>query len=132
MYWLAINREPTTAAQLQADLPPLISSASLQNALVSLTRRSLIERIIPTSAKAAALPELDSVSYTQQPAVMEYVTEQLVLQVCKEVEQAQIDCLRSYALLKAQAKNYIKDLQMRLIVQPILTRLIDVLGAMKT
>lgn len=128
MYWLAIDREPTTAAQLQADLLPSVSPASLQDALVSLTRRSLIERIIPTSAKAAAPLELDSVSYTQQPAVMEYVTEQLILQVCQEVEQAQIDCLRSYALLKVQATNDIKDVQMRLIVQPILTRLLDVLG----
>lgn len=75
MYWLAINREAVTAAQLQADLMPLISQPKLRDALVSFERRSLIEKIKPTSAKPTTLMKLDCVSYTQQPVVMEYVTE---------------------------------------------------------
>jgi WD40 repeat protein len=116
MYWLAINREPASVAQLKADLLPAITSASLQDALVSLDRRSLIEKI-PLASK-----------YTQQPVVMEYVVERLIQQVCQEVKQAAIDCLRSHALLKAQAKDYVRDIQMRLIVQPILTHLREAQG----
>jgi DNA replication protein DnaC len=83
MYWLAINREAVTAAQLQADLMPSVSQAELRDALISLDRRSLIETIKPTSTKSAALTKLDCVRYTQQPVVMEYVTEQLIEQVCQ-------------------------------------------------
>ena len=124
MYWLAINREAVTAAQLQADLLPS-SQVELRDALVSLDRRSLIEKIKQTSAKPTALMKLDCVSYTQQPVVMEYVTEQLIERVCQEVEQAQIVYLRSHALLKAQAKDYVRDVQIRLIVQPVLARLLE-------
>lgn len=128
MYWLAINREAVSAAQLKADLLPSVSGVELRDALVSLDRRSLIERIKPTSAQSTDLTKLNSVSYTQQPVVMEYVIERLIEQVCQEVEQAQINCLRSHALLKAQAKDYVRDVQMRLIVQPILARLIEMQG----
>jgi WD40 repeat protein len=129
MYWLAINREAVTAAQLQSDLLPSVAQTRLRDALVSLDQRSLIERIRPTSAQPTALMKLDCVSYTQQPVVMEYVTEQLIEQICQEVEQAQINCLRSLALIKAQAKDYIRDIQTRLIVQPILTRLLEAQGS---
>ena len=104
MYWLAINREAVTAEQLQADLP-LVSLTKLRDALISLDRRSLIEKIKPTSTQFTALTSLDGVSYTQQPLVMEYVTERLIEQITQEVEQAQIDCFRSHALLKVQTKT---------------------------
>lgn len=120
MYWLAINREAVSAGQLQADLLPSISEVTLQDALISLDQRSLIEKIKPTKSK--------HFSYTQQPVVMEYVTEQLIERICEEVEQGNIDCFRSHALIKAQAKEYVRDIQVRLIVQPILTRLIETQG----
>jgi NB-ARC domain len=104
MYLLAINREPVTVEQLQADLP-LLSVTKLRDALISLDRRSLIEKIKPTSTNSYALTSLDGVSYTQQPAVMEYVTERSIEQITHEVEQTQIDCLGSHALLKAQTQT---------------------------
>jgi len=61
MYWLAINREWTAIAQLQADIVPTVSRASLLESLESLTWRSLIEK--------------RSGEYTQQPLVMGYVTD---------------------------------------------------------
>lgn len=127
MYWLAINQEALTASQLEADLMPSVSFAQLRDALVSLDRRSLIETIKPTSAKPTTW-KLDCVSYTQQPVVMEYVTEHLIEQICFEVDQAQIVYLRSHALVKAQAKDYVRDVQLRLIVQPILAKLLEVQG----
>ncbi len=128
MYWLAINQEAVTAAQLQADLQPSISLGKLGDALVSLDRRSLIEKIEPNLEQPVVLSLLDEIGYTQQPMVMEYVLEQLTHRVCQEVKQGQIDCLRSYVLIKAQAKDYVQDNQRRLIVQPILTRLLEEQG----
>lgn len=107
MYWLAIEREAVTAAQLQADLLPSITPVQLRYALESLDRRSLIEK--NQQNVASALMEADSVSYTQQAVVMEYVTSQLTAQVCQEIKQVQIDCLRSHALLKVQTKDYEKE-----------------------
>lgn len=104
MYWLAIAREAVTAEQLQADLP-LVSLTKLRDTLISLDRRSLIEKIKPTSTKPTELILLDGVSYTQQLAVMEYVIERSIEQITQEVEQAQIDCLGSHALLKAQTQT---------------------------
>jgi WD40 repeat protein len=128
MYWLAINREAVSTQQLQADLLPSVSQAELWDVLVSLDRRSLVEKIEPNSAKPATLMKLDCIRYTQQPVVMEYITEVLIERVCQEVEQAQINFLRSHALLKAQAKDYIRDVQMRSLLQPILARLLEVQG----
>jgi WD40 repeat protein len=128
MYWLTINREAVTAAQLQADFLPSVSQVELLDALISLDRRSLIEKNKSTAAHQTAFGTLDSISYTLQPVVMEYVTEQLIEQVYQEVEQGQIDYLRSHALLKAQAKDYVRDVQLRLIVQPILVKLSESQG----
>ncbi|PSB28591.1 NB-ARC domain-containing protein [Chlorogloea sp. CCALA 695] len=126
MHWLAINREPVTAAQLQADTIPSVSLLKLRDALVSLDRRSLIEKI-KLPSKPTTKMKLDCVSYTQQPLVKEYVIEKLVEQVSQEVEQAKIIDLRSHVLLKVQAED-VRGMQMQQIVQPILTRLIEVQG----
>jgi DNA-binding HxlR family transcriptional regulator len=64
MYLLAINREYTTITELQADIVPAISRATLFESLESLTWRSLIQK--------------RSGKYTQQPVVMAYVTECLM------------------------------------------------------
>lgn len=112
MYWLAIDREAVTVEQLQADLP-LVSVTKLRDALISLDRRSLIEKIKPNSTNSDALTSLDSVSYTQQPAVMEYVIERSIEQVTQEVKQTQIDCLGSHALLKAQTITTAHSIYMR-------------------
>ncbi len=128
MYWLAIEREPVTAAQLQADLLPSVTPVQLRYALESLDGRSLIAKNQQNLAPDAQM-KVDGVSYTQQPVVMEYVTSHLIAQVCQEIEQVQIDCLRSHALVKAQAKDYVKDVQMRLILQPTLAQLLEVTGS---
>ena len=74
MYLLAINREYTTIAELQTDIVPAISRATLLESLESLTWRSLIEK--------------RSGEYTQQPVVMEYVTDCLMdaSHFCKDIK----------------------------------------------
>jgi WD40 repeat protein len=128
MYWLAINREAVSSTQLQSDLLPSVSQAELRDALVSLDRRSLVERVKPISILRTAITTIEGIRYTQQPVVMEYVIERLIEQVCREITQTEIECFRNHALLKAQAKDYVSEVQLRLIVQPILARLVEVQG----
>jgi WD40 repeat protein len=116
IYWLAINREPVTITDLRADLVLPVSSMKLLEALDSLTRRSLIEK--------KSLPSTP-VQFTLQPVVMEYVTGQLIEQVCAEIQNTQTrpQLLNSHALIKATAKDYIRVVQTKLILQPVIEHL---------
>lgn len=111
MFWLAINRDWSTLEELKADLLLPVSQHQILEAVESLHWRSLIEK--------------QSGNYTQQPVVMEYVTERLTERVSAEIlDQSQAKAglshfLRGYALLKATAKDYIRATQSRLILEPI-------------
>lgn len=109
MYWLAINREWTTIAELQADIVPAVSRASLLEALESLTWRSLIEK--------------RSGEYTQQPVVMEYVTDCLTQKLVDELLKCEILHFNHYALIKTTVLDYIRESQIRLILHPIIKEL---------
>ncbi len=111
MYWLAINREWTSLSELQADI---VSSQNLVEVLHSLLRRSLIHK--------------NAIGFTQQPVVMQYMTERLIEQVSTEITTGNINLLASHALLKAQAKDYIRDGQGRMILQPLIEKLSAHLG----
>ncbi|MBE9160390.1 WD40 repeat domain-containing protein [Nodosilinea sp. LEGE 06152] len=111
MGWLAIDRDWVTIADLQTDIVPAIPKQRLLETLESLARRSLIEQ--------------KNARFTQQPVVMEYVTERLIDQISDEiiampqVSPAEGLLIDRYALVKATAKEYIRDSQTRLILQPI-------------
>ncbi len=107
MYWLAINREPTSLPTLQEDIVTTEAKRQLQNSLISLTRRSLVEK------------ERQTNYFTQQPAVREYIIERFIQQIAAEIEGGDISLLMSHALIKAQAKDYIRESQQRIILQPI-------------
>lgn len=115
MYWLAINREPTSISDLQADFLINVSSRDLLESLNSLQRRSLVD-------KGAA-------GMTQQPVVMEYVINQLVERISHEITEQTVDLFKSHALTKAQAKEYVRETQLNLIVQPIMDQLLNQLGS---
>lgn len=71
MYWLAIKREPVSFPELQAAFADKVRQSEILEALASLHRRSLVEKNL--------------VGFTQQPVVMEYLTEQLIEQVGEEI-----------------------------------------------
>ena len=118
MVWLAINREGVGLAELQADIVPALSMRSLLEALESLQTRSLIEKNIA--------------QFTQQPVVMEYVTEQLIQQINQELSDNEIQWFNHYALIKAQTQDYIRHTQIRLILQPIADHLLARWGKRST
>ena len=109
MYWLAINREWTSISQLAEDIFPAISKANLLDTLESLSWRSLIEK--------------QSGSYTQQPVVMEYVTDRFIEQITGEMKTITLHLWQSHALIKARSKNYLRNSQIQLILQPIVEKL---------
>ncbi|RUT05907.1 hypothetical protein DSM106972_031130 [Dulcicalothrix desertica PCC 7102] len=115
MYWTCINREPVQVAQLQADILPAVSKGNVLESLESLTWRSLIEKnrdvIYPIS------------TFTQQPVIMEYMTERLVAGATEEIKTGNIELLNKYALIKANSKDYIRASQIRMILEPILANL---------
>ncbi|WP_026732143.1 eIF2A-related protein [Fischerella sp. PCC 9605] len=123
MLWLAINREPVSVEELEKDVVSVTSRQELPEALYSLLRRSLIEKA--------------GKQFSLQPVVTEYVTEQLVKQVCQEIassrERAEssspLAFLQTHALMKATAKDYIRETQKQLIVQPLLEQLLIEIGS---
>jgi WD40 repeat protein/DNA-binding CsgD family transcriptional regulator/GTPase SAR1 family protein len=115
MYWFTINLEPVSIAELRRDLVSSVSIGELSEVIESLRRRSLIE------------VEQRS-SFTLQPVVMEYMTDQLIEQVCQEIKTEKINLFNRYALLKAESKDYIKTLQIRSILQPTINRILAIFG----
>ncbi|MBW4578705.1 MAG: NACHT domain-containing protein [Tildeniella nuda ZEHNDER 1965/U140] len=125
MYWLAINRDPVSLADLRNDIPIPESSMRLLEAVESLSRRSLI----------VGMP--DSGKLSQLPVIMEYITEQLVEQVTTEIEQLleqpdetvlswrKLWFLNSYSLVKAASLDHIRKAQEKEILEPIKTTLLD-------
>jgi len=87
----------------------------LVEAIVNLRRRSLIER--------------GEAGLTLQNMVMEYVTERLIAQVADEIVNGSIHLLNTHALMKAQAKEYVRNSQVRLILAEVLELLEQRLGS---
>lgn len=127
MYWLTIHREPVVFAELQTsflhppDMPLLIE------ALESLWRRSLIEKATATTVYSAP-------RFTQQPVIMEYVTRRLIDCAVSELMAVNTSeatasallgtTLNQYSLLTPAAPDYLCNAQKRLLLQPILARLL--------
>ncbi|KST61780.1 hypothetical protein BC008_06970 [Mastigocoleus testarum BC008] len=127
MYWLAINREWTTISELLEDIFPAVSKADLLEALESLRWRSLIEKDSPR------LMERQFGGYTQQPVVMEYVSDRLIGEVSSEIARVNSfpNLFCSYALIKATAKDYVRESQIRVILKPIAAHLNRNFGSSK-
>ncbi|MBW4620150.1 MAG: AAA family ATPase [Cyanosarcina radialis HA8281-LM2] len=117
MYWLAIDREWVSVTQLQEDFFPSPPPSKLLEALQSLGGRSLLE-------KSAGL-------FTLQPAVMEYVTARLIDRIAEEVETQELYLFLSHPLIQAQAKDYLRESQIRTILIPVIDRLCQQLGGKK-
>lgn len=114
LYWLTINREPTTLADLRSDLLSPGAKAQLPSTLQSLQRRLPLER--------------NQTAFSLQPVLIEYITDRLIEQATEELLTQQPNLLNSHALLKALAKDYIRESQSRSILEPIQAELNTRLG----
>lgn len=111
VYWLGINREFISLAELKEDiLDPKAKKQLTQTTLESLQRRLPLEK----SAKGF---------FTLQPMLIEYATERLIEGISSEINTGKFELFDRYALVKATAKDYVREIQTRLIAEPILNNL---------
>jgi WD40 repeat protein/transcriptional regulator with XRE-family HTH domain len=108
---LAVEREPVSLAELARDMAPSVGRAAVIDAVDALRRRSLVER-----GERGAV-------FTLQSMVLEYVTDRLVEDVADEIARGQPVLFVQQPLVKALAKDYLRQSQERLIGEPILQRL---------
>jgi WD40 repeat protein/transcriptional regulator with XRE-family HTH domain len=108
---LAVDREPINLEELSRGLGPTLDRSAVVEAIETLRRRSLVER--------GGGPG----TFTLQSMVLEYVTDRLVENVAEEILSSQPVVLFEQPLIKAQAKDYVRQMQERIIGTPILQRL---------
>ncbi|MEO1006393.1 MAG: NB-ARC domain-containing protein, partial [Cyanobacteria bacterium J06638_38] len=109
VYWLAINREALTIEEVREDMVSKVPKLKIVEALESLSRRSLVER--------------DQATFTLQNVVMEYVICRFIDRVCHELINLELRLFRYHAIIKATAKDYVRETQIRLILEPLIDEL---------
>ena len=114
LYWLAIEREAVSLDDVQEDIIGL-DRQELYTLLNSLRFRSMIELTGPKL-------------FSLQPVVMDFVTTRFVKQIEVEIKDGAFQFFDRCALIKAQAKDYLREGQVRLILQPITRHLQSALG----
>ncbi|BCL84133.1 WD40 repeat domain-containing protein [Ktedonobacteria bacterium brp13] len=118
IYWLAIEREAISLQALRDNSVQPVSKGRILEALEALQRRSLIEQSIAGS-------------FTLQPAIMEVVTDRFTELVAQEIIADEPELFASHALLKAQAKAYVRESQFQLILNVIAQKLFTMPGRRK-
>ena len=114
--WLAVLREWTPLDTLAQVLHPQVLHTQLLAALEALSRRSLLERG-------------QQASFSLQSVVMEYLIDVLVERLTEEIVLRNPQQLRRLALSQAWAKDYVREIQVRVLVHPLTLRLRAELGA---
>jgi WD40 repeat protein/transcriptional regulator with XRE-family HTH domain len=114
LYWFAIHREPMAIADIRQSAIGSTAQQSVPQQINSLLRRSLLEKT-------------DGLFFLQ-PVVMEYVTERLIQKVCTEFVTQKLDVLQSHSLIRVQTKDYVREIQVRLIMQPVMEWLLSCYG----
>jgi WD40 repeat protein/DNA-binding XRE family transcriptional regulator len=110
---LAVEREPVTIAELFREMGARVGRSSLVESVEALRLRSLVERAEVAGAGA----------FTLQSVVLEYVTDRLINKVCEEIALGTPVQLVAQPLIKAQAKEYVRLSQERLLGEPIIQHL---------
>lgn len=127
LLWLAIEREGQSLQDLAQDFVQPPPRGELLEGLRALQRRSLLENT--------------RTGFTLQNVVIEYVTDQLVNLVYSEIIDPEATAspalirnsyLNRFALLKSEAKEYLRQTQTRQIVHPIVERLVGQFGKSRT
>ncbi|MBD2163238.1 NACHT domain-containing protein [Calothrix membranacea FACHB-236] len=106
LYWLAIWQEPVSFSRLQTHLLISVDPAMVLEAIMVLERRSLLEKWVG----------MGEASFTLQPLVMKIVTDELVEQAAKEIQQVaqtheihHFQLLRTHWLLRPGSDDIVGD-----------------------
>ncbi|MEM7124822.1 MAG: BTAD domain-containing putative transcriptional regulator [Chloroflexota bacterium] len=114
LFWLAVEREGYSLAPLRKNLLQQPTQRNLVEGLRGLQRRALIQR--------------SEIGFGLQNVIIEYLTDRLVEEVSQEIISGDLNRLHRQALIKAQAKEYVRNSQVRLLLAPISERLMDTWG----
>jgi WD40 repeat protein/DNA-binding SARP family transcriptional activator len=144
LMWLAVEREATTVSALRDNLAHSPSPHAFLEALRGLQRRSLLEQVNPGGDPGGSGGAGGATAFTLQNVILEYVTDRIVAQVTQEIGDLRLTTddwtpsnrqshiahrtLNRLALVKARAKEYVMQSQVRLILQPVADRLLTQLG----
>ena len=137
MYWLAINREPVTLSELKDDIVSPLAKEQVPETLDSLSDQIPLERsveyftlqpVLIEYMTARFIKHVDEEIRIAKPEIVDYTTERLVEQIGEEIKTGEIALLNNYALIKALTKDYVREAQRRLILKPILDKLLVTFG----
>ncbi len=114
LYWLAIEREPASLETLRENVLPVSQKEKVRNSLRLLQQRSLIDK--------------NESVFALQNVILEYVTGKFVTQIVQEIDAQANKLLTSHVLVKAQAKQYVRESQASFIRKPIADLLVEKYG----
>ncbi|MEZ4710313.1 MAG: BTAD domain-containing putative transcriptional regulator [Caldilineaceae bacterium] len=126
LFWLAITREPLAVDQLYPRFIDPPTKGRLIEALRSLQRRSLLETVDYSTVSHEQSDQRDRLAFTLQNVVTEYLTNHLNDRFFQELTSPtsdQLHYIHRYGLVNAQAKEYIRATQRRLLLEPLAQRL---------
>ncbi|BAZ36841.1 WD-repeat protein (plasmid) [Calothrix sp. NIES-4101] len=109
MYWLAISREPVAIELLRDKIVTLDAKEKVAESLELLNRRLPITK--------------SNTGFTLQAVLSEYMIEQLIQQVCREIKSAKSNVLNSHTLIEAETKDFVRESQKRVIMKPIINKI---------
>lgn len=113
--WLVIAREPIAVEALADWLVEPVAKSDLLSALQSLHRRSLIES--------------QGHLFSLQNMVLEYGTERLVERLRQAIIEGDLPTLDRLPLMQTRTKEYVRQNQERMIVQPVVQQLAHKYGS---
>ena len=119
IYWFALACEPISLNEVLKKIIRPVPKRELLDALDSLRRRSMIESSSGTL-------------FRLQPVIMEYVTDEFVQRVSEEIQAEQFNLLTTHALIKAEAKDHVRNNQVRLFLEPVARQLLTDLGKVES
>lgn len=116
MYGLGIHQDGMTLEELQGDLEGLTTVEDLIMALESLLNRSLIQKT--------------ESGFKQQSVIEEYICDRFLKTITIELIDQQLNLFYAHPLIKATAKDYIRENQVRTILKPLQESLINRFGSL--
>ncbi|MFB2891600.1 CHAT domain-containing protein [Aerosakkonemataceae cyanobacterium BLCC-F50] len=112
LYLIAINVEPLTLQQIKIAIPGDIYLRKLETF-------SLIKNYSRADEETV---------YEQIPLVRDYLTKNFINNIVSEILHNEPCLINEFILLDSQAKDYIKDIQKRRIIKPIIDKLLHPTG----
>jgi WD40 repeat protein len=122
IYCLAIRREPVSIDALVEHFAPLDLDRSLPDTIDSLIKRSIVQSIGNNYPTANQVREKSGKikRYTLQNVILEFTTDRLIEELNLELESPdKLFFFNHLALHPTSAPEYIRDIQQRLLLQPI-------------